>query len=724
MPNGSQANFSTTIHLGGAIDPSLAKALGVTAQELHKMQANIASINRVSSDLNQQLNSFAPGINRASREAVSFQGSLRRVGEIAAGISIGEGLIGGLRLAGDLVRGLTRDFVEFATKASEVSAQYELLKRGLGNILNNQGLANTVFETEFRTAVRSPFQAKDLVQTVKRLVAAGAPIGQAQSMTKQIGDLVAGVGGGQAEMERAALVFGKIQSSGYMSGQEGRELKDLGIPYAATLKKILGTDDLEKAQKKHLITEAVIQKMLDEMTGPHGMFFRSMDKFAETFRGVQTSVADVVQRFEAQFGDIENMWTKLFLGNVAGSDMWDKVTGFMDNLFEANKSIVRFVSSMPSKELLAGVQPVIDMLSGSFHKLFGPTGLGFFFDYNVGGTGGSFYEQSGYHLNASGQAMVKQLISGIGDMFQKIGVMAQQIADIASHLGPAMIGLQRMASFFGSIDNVIYGAAGQGLLKGIKGGGDLWNSLFGGEHKLQRQFIGGGTHQFGASRDYWPSDVPYFGTGGVFTEPTLGVIGDRPEALLPMSSTNTLDDLNDSISKLNDLLSAGTLAGGGGLGFGGMAGAARGIGGGSWLANTVYGPAVDYIDANGRVHGTPDSDSNRGIGHIHGVPYSLINGTSVAMHPGYATSHYHIKPGEWYKSDKDGKMHRWMDTSGASNPNNEDFYKSSQINMKVEYHISAIEAGDVHKFAKEHARTLSKHIENHLSLHKEARLLA
>jgi hypothetical protein len=96
---------------------------------------------------------------------------------------------------------------------------------------------------------------------------------------------------------------------------------------------------------------------------------------------------------------------------------------------------------------------------------------------------------------------------------------------------------------------------------------------------------------------------------------------------------------------------------------------------GSWGSTsdfTQYGPAIDP-------KGSPyyDSDSYNGIGHINGQKFDLNSepsGTPSAMKWAYGTGHYHIKPGDYYISDKDHKRHRWMDTTGSQNSENEDIY--------------------------------------------------
>ncbi len=134
------------------------------------------------------------------------------------------------------------------------------------------------------------------------------------------------------------------------------------------------------------------------------------------------------------------------------------------------------------------------------------------------------------------------------------------------------------------------------------------------------------------------------------------------------------DQLTDSMGKLRDALPQGN-------------GYVPGQGlqaHGSTSDFTVYGPKIDPKGS-----AFYDKDSFNGIGHIQGKRYSLQTGDS-AMKYDYATSHYHIKPGERYISDKDHKWHTWKDTTGSRNPENEDIYKGAQINVTNNFAVHAL----------------------------------
>ena len=704
-----QTQFTTRIVISGAVDPSLAKSLGISEKamlKLNELTTKLGSNNKV---VAKTFMTFGPDLQKAQIQANGLGSAMQRVGTIVAGIGIADAIIGGLRTAIGLTETLGRKFAEFAHTSSEVSAQYELMKKGLGNILSNQPLADSVFEQEFKTAVKSPFQAKDLMQAVKRYVAAGMDINSAQWLASRTGDIVAGVGGGAPEMERAALVFGKMQASGHMSGQEARELKDLGIPYQKVLEKILGVDDagLEKAQKKHLINGSVIMRMVEELTGSDGMFNKSMEKFATTFRGLETSIADVEQKFEADFGDIENLWIKFAYTTIGGPEIWDKVYAYMDQLKDLNQAVFSFVTSLPSGEVLGKFQPYFKMLQDSFvnfNKYIGS----FFSTVEIPGQGNIMV------LNATGEAKVKEAIGYVTDLVHDVVDFAtnpaiQDLTAISfSQLTQAVGGLfQAIKEWAVLIDDLAhgnFGAAWQDLLNSAKRTG-YTNSPGGFENTPWYH-----GHHISNNPNAAPWNIPHMASGGIVTSPTIGVIGESgPEAILPLGGESTLDDLATAINNLNSFLmnQVGVRAGyGGGGGVG--AGYSGLRGGGSGSLNTIYGPGVAG-DQPGQAN--YDWDSYHSIGHIHGKAYPLSAG-SVAMHADYAEGVLHLQPGQWFTNPRNGKRQRWMDTSGSGNDQNIDEFVpgNASAHVHVTYNISTIEAKDVHRVVKEHAKAIRKHL--------------
>ena len=164
------------------------------------------------------------------------------------------------------------------------------------------------------------------------------------------------------------------------------------------------------------------------------------------------------------------------------------------------------------------------------------------------------------------------------------------------------------------------------------------------------------------------------------------------------SANNALASSVYALQSLMDTLTSEGAAGGYG---GGMTGGDRG-GGGSSSAFTVYGPGVKGDQPGGPTY---DWNSYHGIG-----AFGHLSAGDVAMHDAYARNHYHIHPGQLYRSDKDGKIHRWMDHSGSKNPENEDVYVPKSSSITINNHVYAMDGQDVHRFFSEHSDTVAHHV--------------
>jgi hypothetical protein len=154
----------------------------------------------------------------------------------------------------------------------------------------------------------------------------------------------------------------------------------------------------------------------------------------------------------------------------------------------------------------------------------------------------------------------------------------------------------------------------------------------------------------------------------------LKLLGDQAISLqtdFTKLQGNDLYHLGLAVDLVTAKLLTLSVTGGIGAAFGGIGGG----GGGSNQAETEYGPKIDYVDASGHVHGTPDSDSTAGIGHIDGKKYDLKTGVNpVAMKDAFARAHGFTPGSTGADPYHPERTVTWKDTTGASNPNNVDHF--------------------------------------------------
>ena len=97
------------------------------------------------------------------------------------------------------------------------------------------------------------------------------------------------------------------------------------------------------------------------------------------------------------------------------------------------------------------------------------------------------------------------------------------------------------------------------------------------------------------------------------------------------------------------------------------------------------------------------------------VHFGKLRNGDVAANPAWMWSHYHVRPGQSYISDRDHKEHRFQDRTGAQNPQNEDvFHSSSAGETHVHFHIDAIDGASVHSFLNSHGDSIAETVHRSL----------
>jgi hypothetical protein len=175
------------------------------------------------------------------------------------------------------------------------------------------------------------------------------------------------------------------------------------------------------------------------------------------------------------------------------------------------------------------------------------------------------------------------------------------------------------------------------------------------------------------------------------------------------ANANAAADLTATMTNFALTLSGGGTGGGAGFnlrsGYGGAASGSSPFG--SWQKYTEFGPGVP---------GDRPGERNYDYNSYHGIgAYGHLQPGDVAMHPAWAWQHYHVKPGGLYTSDRDHQLHRFMDKSGARNPENEDFFKSGSskpavINFTYSPNLYAIDHHGVKTLLDSHGEQMARHL--------------
>ncbi len=135
----------------------------------------------------------------------------RGLGEDAMNLS--KGLVGAFA-------GLGAGFAALGGASIKMAAEMEQSKIAFTTMLGSAEKAEAFLQDLSDFAASTPFELPGLIEASKKLLAFGFKAQEIKPMLTSIGDAVAGLGGGAAEIDRVTLALGQMQAKGKVSAGE------------------------------------------------------------------------------------------------------------------------------------------------------------------------------------------------------------------------------------------------------------------------------------------------------------------------------------------------------------------------------------------------------------------------------------------------------------------------------------------------------------------------
>ena len=195
-------------------------------KSLANARKNISSASADLERLRSSMNAAGKGAEGAARQQEKFNHSLgdglSTIKNYAAGLLAAVGaykLFGAAKnvLSDMLTRGV--DFHAF-TQGAEIA---------FTTFLGSAEKAKAYMDDMYAFALKTPFAYPDLLESSRNLIAFGIQAENTFPIMRSIGDAVAAVGGGNAEMKNMADIFGQIQAQGRITAMEVNRLSAYGI---------------------------------------------------------------------------------------------------------------------------------------------------------------------------------------------------------------------------------------------------------------------------------------------------------------------------------------------------------------------------------------------------------------------------------------------------------------------------------------------------------------
>lgn len=178
---------------------------------------------------------------------------------------------------------------QFVRNLIEIRAQYELLEKSIGVLVNSAEQGTRIFNELSQMALVSPYTLIELGQAAKQLVAYDIAAKDVVDTTRRLADMASAAG---VPIERLTYALGQIKAYGYLNARDQRMFANAGIPLAAKLAEhysqieghLVTTGDVYDRIKKKLVSYSDVMQVIVRMTDEGGKFFDYQAKMADTLK--------------------------------------------------------------------------------------------------------------------------------------------------------------------------------------------------------------------------------------------------------------------------------------------------------------------------------------------------------------------------------------------------------------------------------------------------------
>lgn len=382
----------------------------------------IARVKADTSDFRRGMTAVKSGLNGATSHlgavAGKFRGFATSVGNsmMAAG-AVASGLVSRLAIAGAAVGALGG----FAVKAA---GDLEQSRIAFTTLLGDAEKADDLLGKIEQKALITPFELPNLRKGVQMLVAADIEGDRALQTMMTMGDAVAAVGGGQAEMDRLLANLQQIKATGRAAAIDVRQFAMAGIPIYGMLADSIGVTEAEILEMVSAgeIGFDEMEKALADASAEGGRFAGAMENQSKSLFGIFSNIKDTIGK---TFKDIA-VDTGLFDAvKNAAQGLLSFLEDNKENFVAWIKGAVEFVKN--NKGLFIGAITAFTAVLIAFKvaALFNPLTL---------------WVAAGMALGLIVQRLIEHF-GGFDEIMQKVGPIIEQVTEFAKGLWDGFIGI-------------------------------------------------------------------------------------------------------------------------------------------------------------------------------------------------------------------------------------------------------------------------------------------
>lgn len=246
--------------------------------------------------------------------------------------------VGGLAIGAGLSY-LAKTGIDAAMSMESLTAQFTVMT-------GSAERANAVLSEIADFAAKTPFTKLGLADAGKTLMAFGIEGQKIVPTLRMLGDVA---GADQNKLKSLALVFGQIQSTGKLMGQDLLQLINQGFNPLNVISQQTGISmaKLKDAMAQGAISADMVTAAFQAATSEGGIFFGNLEAQSQTLQGRLSTLQDNFQTA------LQNMAEAFLPLLKAGTDVliafdWTPIISMMQSVAENVKSLVETIGSLVS----------------------------------------------------------------------------------------------------------------------------------------------------------------------------------------------------------------------------------------------------------------------------------------------------------------------------------------------------------------------------------------
>lgn len=195
----------------------------------------------------------------------------------------------------------------YVDKIIKVRAEFELQQVALRAIIQDRDKADKIFSQTLNQALKSPFQASQLITFTKQLAAYRIESNKLYDTTKRLADVSAGLG---VNMGRLILAYGQVKAAAYLRGMEVRQFTEAGINMYGELQSYFqevkgeaySTAQIVDMISKRMVKFEDVEAIFKRMTDSGGLFYNMQEVQVNTLSGQINRLKDVISIMMNEIG--------------------------------------------------------------------------------------------------------------------------------------------------------------------------------------------------------------------------------------------------------------------------------------------------------------------------------------------------------------------------------------------------------------------------------------